>query len=135
MILLHTITRYYEEIWKDEFGERQTDQTEYADHPLFGTDINYGTLHSYEDMATIAQNMFSKSGWEELYKMVRTNQKYGKRPGIFMRKILRMKEFYFKVSHGLMDDEYFRAIEEGSIRSWQDAQEYFKNNEQDSTDE
>ena len=52
----------------------QEDQTEYSDHPLFETDISYGVMYSYEDMATIAQMMFSKDGWDSLLNRAQQNK-------------------------------------------------------------
>lgn len=119
------VTAYFEDAWRKDFGERQSDQTEYAEHPLFGSDINYGVIHAVEDMATIAEYMFTRDGWGKLGQRVRENQRYGVRPGIFMRKILRMKDFFYRQSKGKMDDGYFQRIEDGTIVTWQDAQAYF----------
>ena len=89
----------------------QEDQTEYAEHWFLHPEVCYGVINTGEDMATIAEKMFSKDGWESLLNRADENKKNGVRPGIFMRKIIRMKELFYKQSGSLIDEEYFDHIQ------------------------
>lgn len=49
-------------------------------HPFIVHDVNYGIMNAREDMATIAENMFSLEGWERIYDSIYINDFEGTRP-------------------------------------------------------
>lgn len=125
MIFLHWLIRRFSNDWKREFGEHQLDQTEYVSHPMMWTEINYWVIDIDEDMATIAEKLFSQEWWEILINSTLLNQKNWKRPWILRNKINKLIWFYEKQSKWFMDMEFFKKIQEWEIKCWDDAKKYF----------
>ena len=73
------MSTYYVRQWRDEFSQRQEDQSEYVYHPLAETEdyvVNYGVMDASEDMATIGEYMFSQEGWQQLDADIQHNQEH-----------------------------------------------------------
>ncbi|MBP6981216.1 hypothetical protein KBB25_00355 [Candidatus Gracilibacteria bacterium] len=120
LIFMHTSNTYWTDMWEEKFGEQNPDNSTYAAYPMrLNPKKNYGMRNSMEDMATIAEKMFSSSGWQSL-------EKSGKRNIIVKQKSEFMVQLFEKVSDGFLDEAFFQAIQNREILTANDAQQYFE---------
>jgi hypothetical protein len=100
-ILLHDVSGY----WIKKWGERFPDEKWHT--------------QSAEAMANYGGLMLTRSGWEEIRKIV------SKETGA-QERIDFMKSIFSRISNGLMDEPYWKGIESWTISNMEQAQSYFQ---------
>lgn len=125
MIFLHWVIKKFIREWTTQFWEYNGEHHDYAPHPLENRKTYGAIWGAPEDMATIGQYLFSKSGWGTLEETLYRDTTWSI-PSILQRKIDTLIRFFEKQSKWKMNKEYFNLIRIGEITNGEDAQTYFR---------
>lgn len=123
MIFLHWVIKKFIREWTTQFWEYDGEHHDYAPYILNGK-VYGSTWGAREDMATIGQYLFSKSGWQKLEETISLDTMWSI-PSILRQKIDTLIRFFEKQSKWKMNKEYFNLIRVWWIQNGEDAQRYF----------